>query len=85
MSGKVRNIALDCSTFYRWSVMAKPVESEPVIVFKGLVEAIAAEIVSAGPKAVAGAKAWAKFTADARDRVYRDIAGRRLVSLSGLL
>ena len=42
MGGKVRNIARDCSTIHRWSVMAKPVGSEPVLIFKGLVEGIPA-------------------------------------------
>ena len=65
MDGKVRNIARDCSTFHCWDVTATPDQSKPVITFQGLVEAIPAEIVSSGATAVAGAKAWSIFTADA--------------------
>ena len=50
MGGKVRNIARDCRTLHRRSVMAKPVGSEPVLIFEGLVEAIPAGIVSSGAK-----------------------------------
>ena len=74
------NIARDCRTLHRWSVMAKPVGSEPVLIFKDLVEGIPAQIVSSGAKALVGtrakdvktaaavsAKAWARFTADAKE------------------